>query len=680
VGFISSTPQSCQPAFAGTTRFFRGLKYEAANVKKINELDFVGNRQGRNHHSHADHRGRGAPGYPGGAPMMLSLQQLATVLGGEVSGNQVLAPGPGHSPRDRSMSVKLVEGDYIANSFSGDDWKALRDYIDTKIGAPKWAPKPANLKSPFSKKPDMNKPILVAVRPENAEYIYKDAAGENYLKVSRYYDKEGKKNFAQSHWTALNWASGAPKGPRIPYRLPELLAAEHDTVFIVEGEKDADTLAALGLVATTNAGGAEKWSPDLDQYFKGREVYILPDNDEPGARHAKQVAERLSSVARLVRVVNLPSLPEKGDITDWLENGGTLDGLLEFIRLMPESGDANLIVSIADFLAGFVAPDYLLDGILQRRFIYSLTAQTGHGKTALALLIARLVGGTKSATLGKHAAEKGRVVYFAGENPDDLRMRVIGDEHLYNDGNARISFIPGTFSIEAMRAKIEAEIKQLGGVDLIIVDTSAAYFNGKDELSNTEMGAHARMLRTLTTLPGGPCVLVLCHPVKHVTEPSQLLPRGGGAFLAEIDGNITLWKHDGVLLDLHHTDKLRGPGFEPISLRLETVMTTRLADTKGRIIPTVRAVWISDAENERQTVKARGDEDVLLKALIKPSQSLGDLAKACNWLLPDGQPYKSKVQRTLKRLTDDKLAAVKRGQYVLTDAGKRAALSCDETE
>ena len=268
----------------------------------------------------------------------------------------------------------------------------------------------------------------------------------------------------------------------------------------------------------------------------------------------------------------------------------------ELRSVPPELADtpANLIVSITDFLAGFVAPDYLLDGILQRQFIYSLTAQTGHGKTALALLIARLIGGSKSnAALGKHAADKGRVVYFAGENPDDLRMRVIGDENLFNDKDARISFIPGTFSIEAMRARIEAEVKQLGGVDLIIVDTSAAYFNGKDELSNTEMGSHARMLRTLTTLPGGPCVLVLCHPVKHVTEPSQLLPRGGGAFLAEIDGNITLWKHDGVLLDLHHTDKLRGPGFEPVNFRLETVNTTRLADKKGRIIPTVRAVWIS---------------------------------------------------------------------------------------
>jgi hypothetical protein len=336
--------------------------------------------------------------------------------------------------------------------------------------------------------------------------------------------------------------------------------------------------------------------------------------------------------------------------------------------------DNGWILSKPDFIGGFVPPDYLLDGILQRRFVYSLTAQTGHGKTALALLIAGQVGGScPKAALGRHAAEKGQVVYFAGENPDDLRMRVIGDEALCKDDNARIWFIPGTFSIEAMREKIETEVNRVGGVDLVIVDTSAAYFNGKDELSNTEMGAHARMLRTLTTLPGGPCVLVLCHPVKHVTDPSQLLPRGGGAFLAEVDGNLTLWKHDGVLLDLHHSDKLRGPGFEPISLRLETITTTRLMDKKGRLIPTVRAVWISDAETERETIHARGDEDALLQCLLIPEQSIADLALACNWLTSSGDPYKSKVQRVLKRLEKDKLVTTKRGVAALTETGKTAA-------
>jgi hypothetical protein len=339
----------------------------------------------------------------------------------------------------------------------------------------------------------------------------------------------------------------------------------------------------------------------------------------------------------------------------------------------PDIG-VRLVKTLQEFLDGFVPPDYLLDGILQRRFVYSLTAQTGHGKTALALLIARVVGGSDpKATVGKHGAEKGHVVYFAGENPDDLRMRVLGDEHLHNDDEARISFIPGTISIEAMRAKIEAEIKRLGGVDLVIVDTSAAYFNGKDELSNTEMGAHARLLRTLTTLPGGPCVLVLCHPVKHVTDPSQLLPRGGGAFLAEVDGNLTLWKHDGVLLDLHHTDKLRGPGFEPISLRLETVTTTRLMDKKGRLIPTVRAVWISDSETERETEDARSDEDILLQAMLVPGRSVAKLATACEWLTSKGEPHKSKVDRTMKRLSADKLVKKTRDTWMLTEAGKKAA-------
>jgi len=336
--------------------------------------------------------------------------------------------------------------------------------------------------------------------------------------------------------------------------------------------------------------------------------------------------------------------------------------------------ELNLIQSIADFLAGFVPPDYLLDGILQRRFVYSLTAQTGHGKTALALLISRIVGGSDPKdALGKHGAEKGHVVYFAGENPDDLRMRVIGDERLYNDEAARISFIPGVFSIEAMRAKIETELAQIGGVDLVIIDTSAAYFLGKDELSNTEMGAHARLLRTLTTLQGGPSVLILCHPVKHVTEPSQLLPRGGGAFVAEIDGNLTLWKHDGVLLDFHHTDKLRGPGFEPISLRLETVTTTRLVDKKGRLLPTVRAVWISDAETERETEDARSDEDTLLKVMLMPGQSIADLANACGWRTSSGEPHKSKVHRIMKRLEKDKLVVLKRGAWALSEAGKSSA-------
>src|SRR5437773_3967246 len=86
-------------------------------------------------------------------------------------------------------------------------------------------------------------------------------------------------------------------------------------------------------------------------------------------------------------------------------------------------------------------------------------------------------------------------------------------------------------------ARIERELAELGGVSLIVVDTSAAFFLGSEENSNTELGNYARMLRTLVKMPGSPTVLVLCHPVKNATR-DNLLPRGGGAFLNEVDGNL----------------------------------------------------------------------------------------------------------------------------------------------
>jgi hypothetical protein len=89
------------------------------------------------------------------------------------------------------------------------------------------------------------------------------------------------------------------------------------------GEKDCDALAKLGFVATCNSEGADngsgsKWTPDLNQYFKDRDVYIIPDNDAQGRKHAQHVARNLEPVAKSVRIVELPGLPLKGDVSDWL--------------------------------------------------------------------------------------------------------------------------------------------------------------------------------------------------------------------------------------------------------------------------------------------------------------------------------------------------------------------------
>ena len=341
------------------------------------------------------------------------------------------------------------------------------------------------------------------------------------------------------------------------------------------------------------------------------------------------------------------------------------------------------LLSKADFIGGFIPPDYLIDGMLQRRFVYSLTGQTGHAKSAIALLVSELVSSTDPDLryFGVHEVFKGRVCYFVGENPDDIRMRVIGADSKRNGGPDplidHIVFIPGVFNISEMFAELERQMKVVGSFELIVVDTSAAYFLGNEELSNTQMGTHARMLRRLTELPGGPCVLVLCHPIKHAIEPSQLLPRGGGAFLAEVDGNLTAWKHDNSLIELHHSDKFRGPGFEPISLRVERITAAGLVDARGRMIPTVRAVVISQTEEDRETTKTREDDDILLAKMLEHSaSSIADLAKACGWMSANGEPHKSKVHRALDRMmTKERPALVKkqRGQWQLTEEGKKVA-------
>jgi AAA domain len=374
----------------------------------------------------------------------------------------------------------------------------------------------------------------------------------------------------------------------------------------------------------------------------------------------------------------------KADINDTLRTEGREGVRARHDRADKFNGNGGdqsthpLILTKCDFLKGFEPPDYLIDGIFQRRFVYSLTGQTGHAKTAVALLIAQLVSSVSgTALLAHHRVEKGSVIYLVGENPDDIRMRVIGADALREDDASkdRISFIPGLFNIAEMHGVIAAEIEKRGGADLVIVDTSAAYFLGNDEISNTQMGAHARMFRTLTTLRGGPCVLVLCHPIKHTTDPTQLLPRGGGAFLAEMDGNLTIWRRDDVLVELHY-NKIRGPGFEPMTFKLEKITTTNLTDKKGRLLPTVRAVLISESEEEKQAQHTRGDENKLLAALLKEAdRSVADLARACNWTSPNGEPYKSKVHRILERLSKvrPKLVAKVRDQWALTDAGKEAA-------
>jgi DNA polymerase len=150
-----------------------------------------------------------------------------------------------------------------------------------------------------------------------AFFIYNHADNRPYLKVK----KTSTKQFPQFHLENGRWVKGPPKGPKIPYHLPELIKAPLNAwVVIAAGEKDADTAAGLGFIATTNPEGERKgaWAPELNAWFQGRCVAIMEDHDATGEAHVIEVAEQLRGIASDIRIVTFHDLPLHGDLTDWM--------------------------------------------------------------------------------------------------------------------------------------------------------------------------------------------------------------------------------------------------------------------------------------------------------------------------------------------------------------------------
>lgn len=153
-----------------------------------------------------------------------------------------------------------------------------------------------------------------------ATYDYVDPdTGEVKLQVVRYEPKDFRQRRPDG---SGGWSWSVPASQRILYNLP-VVASSNKLVCVVEGEKDVEALTSLGVVATCNPGGAGKWQGDYTRSLVGRDVLILPDNDEAGEKHAELVASSLYGQARSVRVVRLPGLPPKGDVSDWVAAGGT---------------------------------------------------------------------------------------------------------------------------------------------------------------------------------------------------------------------------------------------------------------------------------------------------------------------------------------------------------------------
>jgi hypothetical protein len=331
------------------------------------------------------------------------------------------------------------------------------------------------------------------------------------------------------------------------------------------------------------------------------------------------------------------------------------------------------ILTARQFLDTFTVPDYLIDGIIQRGRVYALTSPTGHGKTAVALLLGCMVATGRN--IGNMEVEQGHVLFLAGENPDDLTARFHAACQTYgliDPDHLPIHFMPGNFPVtpetaELLRRKIDATGNTYG---LIIGDSVAAYFSGENENDNVQMGACARNWRILSKCRGTPAVIALSHPVKN-PDRENLLPRGGGAFIAEIDVNLTLWAEgERETTSLHWAGKIRGADFSPVNFALVPVKLIDKADKKGRPFMSVVATVQSEEQAQKVRETAISDENVVLDWLRRhPGITLRTIAENAGWVTIEGRAQSSKVHRLLKSLRTNKLVKNWRGKWVITDAG-----------
>ena len=273
----------------------------------------------------------------------ISPEQLAKAIGAKraSSGNDFHCPSPAHEHGDRnpSLSISRENGRTVTNchrcglkgspvQVAATVWGVTLAYAAQRLVSE------AGLTIPSVSGADARRtgtPLGEMV----ATYEYTDEEGGPLFEVVRYAHPKNFRQRVRQGDGSYKWSTKGVR--RVLYRLPEVVAgvAANRHVLVVEGEKDADELARQAFVATTCPGGAGKWKPEFSESLRGARVVILSDNDDPGREHGEAIAQALHGIASEVRVLELPDLPEKGDVSVWLEGGGTDDELKALVRDAP---------------------------------------------------------------------------------------------------------------------------------------------------------------------------------------------------------------------------------------------------------------------------------------------------------------------------------------------------------
>ena len=250
----------------------------------------------------------------------MTPERIAHELGGaRKSGDSWQARCPAHDDRNPSLSLTERNGRLLVHCFAGCPQDVVIEALRDRglWPEPERREPPKQNRKARARKQDPG-PIV-------AEYIYTDQGGSPLFRVTRHEPKDFRR------WRPDGkggWIAGTKGIPEVLYRLREVVEAA--VVFIVEGEKDVETLRGHGFVATCNPGGAGKWRTEFAEWLRGKTCIVVPDCDEPGRKHAEDIIRSLRfKAARIIRL----DLSDDGvkDVTEWFERGHSEVELCEIL-------------------------------------------------------------------------------------------------------------------------------------------------------------------------------------------------------------------------------------------------------------------------------------------------------------------------------------------------------------
>lgn len=397
---------------------------------------------------------------------------------------------PAHDDQEPSLSVDQGRnGGVVLKCHAGCDWRDVLNAVGLT---------PAD------------------IRTEVERYPYRNAVGDVLNKKIRFSDKKF------TYERSLN-------GSHLPlYNLPEVLAARLDgrRIWVVEGEKDANRLAAMGEVATTNPNGAaEDWHPEYTEALIGANVVIVADRDEPGYQHAQIVKRELELLCKTVKVVQSKTTGKGDDVSDHLDQGHSLDELLPITSGVPSSLPYVPVNWNAAWKTAADDPEWLFEPVLESGTVNALFGKPGIGKSLLAL------------SMAVDIAKRGLpVVYVDDENrvQDTVeRLRAFGCHPGELNSLFMYSFagLPPLDTPEGGK-HLTAVAEQHDG-KLVVLDTTSRMVEGDENAASTYLQLYRC---SLVPLKGrGMCVLRLDHPGKDDAKGM----RGSSAKVGDVD---TIWR------------------------------------------------------------------------------------------------------------------------------------------